>query len=64
MADNELKPETVHRSLGIYFTDEENPGNNQSDEVCATSHLLKQDPLSTNIDRITQHVWEGGRGKE
>ena len=59
----------VHRSPGIYFTAEENPGKPQLgetvDEGSANSHILKWGPLPPNeVGRIAQHVKKGEGGKE
>ena len=58
-ANNEMIPETVHKSPAIYLATAQNPGN-PSEEACATSHNLKWDPLPPNdVGRIAQHVREG-----
>ena len=66
--DNEMTPRAVHRSPGIYFTAEENPGKPQLgetvDEGSANSHILKWGPLPPNeVGRITQHI-RNGRGRK
>jgi hypothetical protein len=61
MEDNEMTPEALHRSTGIYLTAEESPGKPQlGDHLkkgCATSHRLKWGSFPPNeVDRIPQQV--------
>ena len=56
--DNEVIPGAVHRSHGIYLTDEKNPGRPQlRDCRLTTSHPLKWGP--NEAGRITPHVKKG-----
>ena len=63
-----MVPGAVHRSPGIYLTDENNlkktSARRRSDEDSAARHRFKWGPLPQNeVGRITQHVREEEGGK-